>query len=173
MKPALLAASLIALGASASLARDAFAARTLVATVPSGVTAANYAVSTSDGGILVVASGSANVLSLVDGRSFASVATTLSLSSGGIGVRSLTIGLDSTTEVAAGTANGKVEQFSVASLFAVLHATLALRVLGSFAGEDSWLLRIGAWGNAAAVALFIVTAATLVLGGGTGNPGHR
>ena len=53
-----------------------------------------------------------------------------------------------------------------------LHATLALRVLGSFAADDSWLLQFGAWGNAAAIALFIVSAATLVFRGGTGIRGR-
>jgi hypothetical protein len=45
----------------------------------------------------------------------------------------------------------------------LLHASLAVRVLGSLA-ENGAALRLGAWGNAAAIALFIVTAATLVLG---------
>jgi hypothetical protein len=44
----------------------------------------------------------------------------------------------------------------------LLHASLAARVLGGLIG-DSAALRLGAWGNAAAIALFIGTAATLVL----------
>jgi hypothetical protein len=47
----------------------------------------------------------------------------------------------------------------------LLHASLAARVLGGFAGSAA-ALRVGAWGNAAAIALFIATAATLVLGRG-------
>ncbi|HEV8105930.1 MAG TPA: hypothetical protein VGP97_00305, partial [Burkholderiales bacterium] len=39
---------------------------------------------------------------------------------------------------------------------ALLHASLALRVAGAVA--------LGAWGNAGAIVLFIVTAATLTLG---------
>ena len=46
---------------------------------------------------------------------------------------------------------------------ALLHVSLAARVLGGFLPEGSVLLKVGAWGNAAAIALFIVTAATLVL----------
>ncbi|MEO8202365.1 MAG: hypothetical protein ABI630_00780 [Betaproteobacteria bacterium] len=46
---------------------------------------------------------------------------------------------------------------------ALLHASLALRVAGSFFPEGSWLLRLGAWGNAVAIALFVVSSATLVL----------
>jgi hypothetical protein len=46
---------------------------------------------------------------------------------------------------------------------ALLHASLAVRVLGSLL-DNAALLRPGAWGNAAAIALFIVAAATLVLG---------
>ena len=46
---------------------------------------------------------------------------------------------------------------------ALLHASLALRVAGSFIPEGSWLLRAGAWGNAAAIALFVVSAVALVL----------
>jgi len=46
---------------------------------------------------------------------------------------------------------------------ALLHASLALRVLGGMLGGDA-ALRLGAWGNAAAIALFIAAAATLVLG---------
>ena len=45
----------------------------------------------------------------------------------------------------------------------LLHASLAARVLGGFT-EGPALLRAGAWGNAAAIALFIATAAALVLG---------
>ena len=45
----------------------------------------------------------------------------------------------------------------------LLHASLAARVLGGFLAEGSVLLKVGAWGNAAAIALFIVTALTLVL----------
>jgi hypothetical protein len=44
----------------------------------------------------------------------------------------------------------------------LLHASLAARVLGSLIGESS-TLRLGAWGNAAAIALFIATAAALAL----------
>jgi hypothetical protein len=44
----------------------------------------------------------------------------------------------------------------------LLHASLAARVLGSLIGELS-TLRLGAWGNAAAIALFIATAAALTL----------
>jgi len=43
----------------------------------------------------------------------------------------------------------------------LLHASLAVRVCGGLA-ELSLALRIGAWGNAVAIALFIVTAAVLV-----------
>jgi hypothetical protein len=46
---------------------------------------------------------------------------------------------------------------------ALLHASLAARVLGGMA-DSAATLRLGAWGNAAAIALFIVAAATLVLG---------
>jgi hypothetical protein len=46
---------------------------------------------------------------------------------------------------------------------ALLHASLALRVLGAVL-DSTAALRLGAWGNAAAIALFIATAATLVLG---------
>jgi hypothetical protein len=45
----------------------------------------------------------------------------------------------------------------------MLHASLAARVLGGLTGEPA-ALRLGAWGNAAAIALFIATAAALVLG---------
>ena len=48
---------------------------------------------------------------------------------------------------------------------ALLHASLAARVLGGFFAEGSWLLKGGAWGNAAAIALFIATAAALVARG--------
>jgi hypothetical protein len=44
----------------------------------------------------------------------------------------------------------------------LLHASLAARVLGSLIG-DSAVLRLGAWGNAAAIALFIAISASLVL----------
>ena len=44
----------------------------------------------------------------------------------------------------------------------LLHASLAARVLGSLLGDPA-ILRLGAWGNAAGIALFIATAATLVL----------
>ena len=44
----------------------------------------------------------------------------------------------------------------------LLHASLALRTFGNFLPEASWALRLGAWGNAAAIALFIVTALVLV-----------
>jgi len=44
----------------------------------------------------------------------------------------------------------------------LLHASLAARVLGGVL-EYAALVRLGAWGNAAAIALFIATAATLVL----------
>jgi hypothetical protein len=46
---------------------------------------------------------------------------------------------------------------------ALLHASLGARVLGGLL-EEATVLRAGAWGNAAAIALFIATAATLVLG---------
>jgi hypothetical protein len=46
---------------------------------------------------------------------------------------------------------------------ALLHASLALRALGAVL-DSAAALRLGAWGNAAAMALFIVAAATLVLG---------
>ncbi|HEX9184515.1 MAG TPA: hypothetical protein VF876_14765 [Burkholderiales bacterium] len=46
---------------------------------------------------------------------------------------------------------------------AVLHASLAARVLGGML-ETQFLLRLGAWGNAAAIVLFIAAGATLVLG---------
>jgi hypothetical protein len=45
----------------------------------------------------------------------------------------------------------------------LLHVSLAVRVLGGIL-ENGAALRLGAWGNAAAIALFIVAAATLVLG---------
>lgn len=45
----------------------------------------------------------------------------------------------------------------------LLHASLAVRVLGGLFPDGSGLLRLGAWSNAGAIALFIVTAATLVL----------
>jgi hypothetical protein len=44
----------------------------------------------------------------------------------------------------------------------LLHASLAARVLGGLIGEPA-ALRLGAWGNAVAIALFIVAAGTLVL----------
>ncbi|HLS85913.1 MAG TPA: hypothetical protein VK043_06415 [Burkholderiales bacterium] len=44
----------------------------------------------------------------------------------------------------------------------LLHGSLALRVLGSLLPESAPVLRLGAWGNAAAIALFIATAAILV-----------
>jgi hypothetical protein len=44
----------------------------------------------------------------------------------------------------------------------LLHASLAARVLGSLISESA-TLRLGAWGNAAAIALFIATAASLTL----------
>lgn len=46
----------------------------------------------------------------------------------------------------------------------LLHASLALRVIGGLT-EREFLKLIGAWGNAAAIALFIATAAGLVLAG--------
>jgi hypothetical protein len=46
---------------------------------------------------------------------------------------------------------------------ALLHASLAARVAGGLLAEDAELQRMGALGNAAAIALFIVVAATLVL----------
>ena len=45
----------------------------------------------------------------------------------------------------------------------LLHASLALRVLGAIL-DSAAALRLGAWGNAAAIALFIATGLTLVLG---------
>jgi hypothetical protein len=45
----------------------------------------------------------------------------------------------------------------------LLHASLAARVLGGFL-ESPALTRAGAWGNAAAIALFIVAAGALVFG---------
>ena len=44
----------------------------------------------------------------------------------------------------------------------LLHASLALRTFGNFLPEASWALRVGAWGNAAAIALFILTSLVLV-----------
>lgn len=52
----------------------------------------------------------------------------------------------------------------------LLHASLAARVLGGIV-EQAALVRAGAWGNAAAIALFIVVAAALVLGRPKGRPG--
>jgi len=46
---------------------------------------------------------------------------------------------------------------------ALLHASLALRVAGDMARADALVLA-GAWGNAAGIALFVVTAAALVFG---------
>ena len=50
----------------------------------------------------------------------------------------------------------------------LLHATLALRVAGDLAAQPTLRL-IGAAGNALAIALFIVTAAALAIGGGRGQ----
>jgi hypothetical protein len=44
----------------------------------------------------------------------------------------------------------------------LLHASLALRIGGNFLSEAPWVQASGAWGNAAAIALFIVTALALV-----------
>jgi hypothetical protein len=44
----------------------------------------------------------------------------------------------------------------------VLHASLALRIGGRFLAEAPWVQTSGAWGNAAAIALFIVTCVALV-----------
>jgi len=44
----------------------------------------------------------------------------------------------------------------------VLHASLAVRIGGNFLPEAPWVQTAGAWGNAAAIALFIVTALVLV-----------
>jgi hypothetical protein len=44
----------------------------------------------------------------------------------------------------------------------LLHASLAVRVLGSFV-DSAVAIRLGAWGNAAAIAVFIATSASLVL----------
>lgn len=52
----------------------------------------------------------------------------------------------------------------------VLHASLAARVLGGLT-ESAGLLLSGAWGNAAAIALFVVSAATLALGRPRGGRG--
>jgi hypothetical protein len=54
----------------------------------------------------------------------------------------------------------------------VLHASLAARVLGSLL-EDVAVLRMGAWGNAAAIALFVGTAALIVLVRGQTAPRQR
>jgi hypothetical protein len=45
---------------------------------------------------------------------------------------------------------------------ALLHASLAVRVIGGLA-EDFALLRVGAWGNAVAIVLFVAVSASLVL----------
>jgi hypothetical protein len=52
----------------------------------------------------------------------------------------------------------------------LLHGSLLVRAAGGLLPEGHVLLKIGAWGNAAAIALFIVTAATLVLR--SRNPGQ-
>jgi len=54
----------------------------------------------------------------------------------------------------------------------LLHGSLALRVAGDLAGQAA-LRALGAAGNALAIALFIVTAATLALGRKRGKTAER
>lgn len=111
-----------ALVAALALARVAGAARTVVTTIPAGITPA-HAVAASNGSFVLVASGSSGSVTIVDGRSFTLATTKLVLSSGGTGVRSLAAGSSTAPKVAAGTGNGKVEQWSLASVVAAANGS--------------------------------------------------
>src|SRR4051812_3488020 len=91
------------------------AARTQVATIPSGTTP-RYAAAASNGALVILASGSNNTLNVIDGRSFTKVPSSLVLTSSGNGVKSITVGTDTTPELVAGTKNGKAEQWNVVDL---------------------------------------------------------
>lgn len=110
------AAALAALLLAAS-APAAWGARSEVATINTGLTARHAAVA-SDGGFVLLASGSAGTLSILDARSFTLAPVSLTLSSGGSLVKSVAAAIPGATPlIAVGTSNGKIEQWDAFDVF--------------------------------------------------------